>query len=101
MISMEVPHPPPPLLSNVRINGNCFPEELNFDWTKVFNCNCRGPSGMGVKLGVLRYKRLKVFEDRVLGGGREIFVNPKERRLQEIRKNCIGEVPHSASLIYL
>jgi hypothetical protein len=67
MISKENP-PPPPLLSNVRINGNYFPEELNFDWTNVFNCNNRGPSGMGVKLGVLRYKRFKVLEDRVLGG---------------------------------
>ena len=60
------------MLSNIRIDGNCFLEELNFDWTQVFNCNYRRPCGMGVKLGVLRYKRLNVFENRVLG---RIFVN--------------------------
>jgi hypothetical protein len=67
----------PLLLSNIRINGNCFPEELNFDWKQVFNCNYRGAFGMGVKLGALRYKRLKVFENRVLG---RIYVNLRERR---------------------
>jgi hypothetical protein len=87
------------LLSYIRINGNCFPEELNFDWTKVFNCNYRGPSGMGVKLGVLRYKRLKVFENRVLGVG-DICESEREG-LQEIGKYCIREVPQSVSLVFL
>lgn len=86
MISVEVR----PLLSNIRINGNCFPEELNFDWTKVYNCNYRGPCGMGVKLGDLRYKRLKVFENRVLG---RIFANLRERGDGRIlEKNCVREV---------
>ena len=45
---------------------------------------------MGVKLGVLRYKRLKVFENRVLG---RIFANLRERGDGRIlEKNCVREV---------
>jgi hypothetical protein len=48
LISVEDPL----LLSNIKINGNCFPKELNFDWTQVFNCKYRGAFDMGVELGV-------------------------------------------------
>jgi len=41
---------------------------------------------MGVKLDVLRYKRLRVFKNRALG---RIFVYLRTRRWQEIGKNCI------------
>ena len=46
---------------------------------------------MGVKLGVLRYKRLKVFENRELG--ENICESEGERRWQEVGKNCMREVP--------
>ena len=84
MISVEIPT----LLSNIRMNGNCFPEELNFDWAQVLNCNYRGAFRTGVKLGILLYKKLKVFENGVLG---RVYVNLREREREREREKVKGD----------
>ena len=57
---------------------------------------------MGVKLGVLRYKRFKVFENRVLG---RIFVNLRERRggrrLEKLHKRGIKKRKFNFPLVYV